>query len=141
MATYLFKTEPGEYSFDDLLREKRCVWSGVSSPAALIHMRAVQKGDEILVYHTGNEKAVVGIAKALKNPYEDPESPGRTDAGQPKAAVVDLAPVKRAPTPVTLATIKADARFSKFPLVTQGRLSVMPVAPELDKALRKMAGL
>lgn len=140
MATFLFKTEPGEYSFADLVREKRCTWSGVSSPAALKHLRTVKKGDEILIYHTGEEKAVVGLAKAVSAPYEDPKAPGKNDNGQPKMAVVDMSPVKRAKTPVTLSAVKADSRFAEFALVKQGRLSVMPVPPSLDAALRKMAG-
>lgn len=141
MATFLFKTEPEDYSFDDLVRDKKCVWSGVKNPVAIRALRTVTKGDEILIYHTGDQKSVVGLAKALGGAYEDPKSPGKNDEGEPKMAVVDIAPVKKAPTPVTLASVKADKRFASFPLVTQGRLSVMAVPPELDAALRKMAGL
>ena len=141
MATFLFKTEPGDYSFADLLREKRCVWSGVANAAALGHLRTAAAGDEVLIYHTGDEKAIVGLAAVAKGAYEDPAQPGRNDKGQPKFAVVDLKPVRAAKTPVTLGAIKGDARFAAFPLVTQGRLSVMPVPPALDKAIRAMAGL
>jgi predicted RNA-binding protein with PUA-like domain len=140
MATFLFKTEPGDYSYDDLVREKRAVWSGVRNPVALRNLRTVKKGDEILIYHTGDEKSIVGLAKAVGVPYEDPKSPGLNDAGEPKMAVVDIAPVAKAKNPVALAAVKADTRFATFPLVTQGRLSVMPVPPELNTALRTMAG-
>ena len=95
----------------------------------------------MLVYHTGDEKAVVGLARAVSDPYEDPGQPGKNDRGEPKFAVVDLVPVKKAPKPVPLSAIKADKRFAMLPLVTQGRLSVMPVPAPLDDGLRSMAGL
>ncbi len=138
---FLLKSEPGEYSFADLVREKRCVWSGVSNPGALIALRSIRKGDEIFIYHTGNEKAIVGLAKAASNPYEDPERPGTTNDGLPKFAVVDLTPGKPAKTLVTLTAIKADSRFEAFGLVTQSRLSAMPVPEALAKVLREWAGL
>lgn len=141
MATYLLKTEPSTYSFDDLVRDKKATWDGVTNAAALIALRAMKKGDEGLIYHSGDEKAIVGIVNITRSAYEDPSNPGRNAKGEPKFAVVDLKPVKRAASPVTLAQIKADNRFAKFPLVTIGRLSVMPVEPELDRALREMAGL
>lgn len=141
MATFLFKTEPGEFSYTDLVKEKRSCWNGVSNNAALAHMRTAAVGYEVLIYHTGDEKAIVGLAKVVKAAYEDPEQPGKNAKGEPKFAVVDLSPVKAAKTPVTLAEVKADAKFKEFPLVTQGRLSVMPVPAALDKALRSMAGL
>jgi predicted RNA-binding protein with PUA-like domain len=141
MATLLFKTEPGDYSFADLQREKRCVWTGVANPAALGHIRTAKAGDEVFIYHTGDEKAIVGLAAVVKAPYEDPKQPGKNAKGEPKFAVVDLKPLRAAKTPVTLAAVKADARFKAFPLVTQGRLSVMPVPADLDRALRSLAGL
>lgn len=141
MATFLFKTEPGEYSFADLQREKRCVWSGVSNAAALGHLRTARVGDEVLIYHTGDERAIVGLAAVVKGPYEDPARPGKNAKGEAKFAVVELKPVRAAKTPVTLATIKGDRRFAEFALVKQGRLSVMPVAAELDGVLRGMAGM
>lgn len=141
MATFLFKTEPSEFSYADLVKERRSCWNGVSNNAALAHLRTAVVGDEVLIYHTGDEKAIVGLAKVVKAPYEDPKQPGKNAKGEPKFAVVDLAPVKAVKSPVTLAAIKADARFSEFPLVTQGRLSVMPVSAAIDKAIRKLAGL
>jgi predicted RNA-binding protein with PUA-like domain len=141
MASFLFKTEPGDYSFSDLVRDGTCVWTGVANPVARAHLRAVRKGDAIFVYHTGEERAIVGLAKATGDAYADPKSPGVNDAGEPTAPVVDLAPVKALKTPVALSQVKADPGFSKFLLVTHGRLSVIPVSPEHDKAIRALAGL
>jgi len=118
---WLFKEEPTHYSFDELVSDRKTVWSGVRNPLAQKHLHAVRKGDRIFYYHTGDEKAVVGIAKALGNAYPDPE-----DASG-KQAVVDVAPVKKLARPVTLAEIKADRAFKDFPLVRISRLSVMPV--------------
>lgn len=142
MATFLFKTEPSEYSWEDLRREKRTAWTGVSNAAAQKHLRSVATGDEVLLYHTGDERRVVGLAKVVKGPYPDPENPDRTAAGDPKSTLVDIAPVRGATSEgATLAAIRQDGRFAGFALVTQSRLSVMPVPPELDKALRELAGL
>ena len=118
---WLFKEEPANYSFDAFVKDQKTVWSGVKNPLAQKHLRSVKKGDSILYYHTGNEKAVVGIAKATSDAYPDPKD--KTG----KAAVVDVAPVKKLPRPVTLAEIKADPAFKTFALVRISRLSVMPV--------------
>lgn len=141
MPTFLFKSEPGVYSFDDLRAEKSTSWTGVTNNAALLALRSCRKGDSVLFYHTGDEKAIVGLAKVTTNPFPDPAKPELNAKGEPKFAVVDIAPVRAAKSPVTLATIKADKRFAKFALVTQSRLSVMPVPPEIDAALRELAGL
>ena len=118
---WLFKEEPTHYGFDALVQDKQTMWSGVKNPLAQKHLHAVKKGDRIFYYHTGDEKAVMGIAKALGDAYADPHD--KTG----KAAVVDVAPVKKLPRPVTLAEIKADPSFKTFPLVRISRLSVMPV--------------
>lgn len=141
MPAFLLKTEPGDYSFTDLLRDRKTTWTGVKNPGALIAIRSMAKGDIVFVYHTADEKAIVGLAKVVKSAYEDPKKPGKNERGEPKHAVVDIEPVKVAKEPVTLAMIKADKRFAAFGLVKQSRLSAMPVAPELERALRKMAGL
>ena len=141
MTTYLLKTEPGDYSYDDLIRDKREPWDGVRNPTAQMHMRRVKKGDEAFIYHTGKERAIVGLAKVLTNAYEDPSEPGLNGKGEMKAPLFDIAPVKAAETPVTLAQLKEDERFKDFDLIRLGRLSVMPVPAKLDKLLRKMAGL
>src|ERR1700704_4289056 len=108
---WLFKEEPTHYSFDELVRDRNTVWSGVKNPLAQKHLRAVRKGDSIFYYHTGNEKAVVGIAKALGDAYPDPKD--KTG----KQSVVDVVPSRKLPRPVTLAEIKADPAFKTFPLV------------------------
>lgn len=141
MPTFLFKTEPGEYSFADLLRDKKAPWTGVSNALALIHLRSARAGDEVFIYHTGSEKQIVALAKVVRGPYEDPEQPGTTPEGAPKFAVVDLAPVRAAKTPLTLAAMKGDARFKDFDLIKQSRLSVMPVPAKLDALIRSLAGL
>ena len=135
---FLVKTEPSTFAFGDLVRARESTWDGVSNPAALIHLRTIRKGDEIFIYHTGSAKAVFGLAVATSAPFEDPKKPGLNDRGEPKFAVVKLASVRALKTPVTLAAFKADSRFSTFPLVTQGRLSVMPVPAPLAKAILAM---
>ncbi|HYF16130.1 MAG TPA: EVE domain-containing protein [Phycisphaerales bacterium] len=141
MATYLLKTEPSCYSFGQLEREKRCRWDGVVNPQARIAVRAMTKGDEAFIYHTGDEKAIVGLARVLGKAYEDPEETGLNERGEPRAPVVDLEVVRAAKTPVTLASLREDPRFEGFVLLKNSRLSAMPVPPALDRALRTMAGL
>jgi len=131
---WLFKEEPTHYSWDDLVREKKTVWSGVRNPVAQKHLRSVKKDDRIFYYHTGNEKAVVGEAKAAGDAYPDPKDP----AG--KLYSVDVAPVRRLARPVTLKEIKADDSFREFPLVRISRLSVMPVTDAEWRRIEKMAG-
>jgi predicted RNA-binding protein with PUA-like domain len=130
---WLFKEEPSHYSFDELVKDKKTVWSGVKNPLAQKHLRSVRKGDRIFYYHTGDEKSVVGIAKALGDAYADPG-----DAAG-KAAVVDVGPVKKLPRPVTLAAIKADSAFKDFALVRISRLSVMPVSDTEWTRIEKMS--
>jgi len=130
---WLFKEEPTHYSFDALVKDKKAVWSGVKNPLAQRHLRSVKKGDRIFYYHTGDEKSVVGVAKALGDAYPDPKN----KAG--KAVVVDVAPVRKLARPVTLAEIKADPSFKTFPLVRISRLSVMPVTDEEWTRIEAMA--
>jgi predicted RNA-binding protein with PUA-like domain len=115
---WIFKTEPSEYSFERLMDEGRTVWDGVRNALALKHLRAVKKGDGIAIYHTGNVKAVVGVARAA------------ADAAADAVEIVAVGPLE----PVTLAALKADPRFRSHPLVRMGRLSVMP-AGELGSLL------
>ena len=119
---WLFKEEPSHYGFDALVKDTKTVWSGVKNPLAQKHLRSVKKGDRIFYYHTGDEKSVVGIAKALGDAYPDPQD----KTGKPH--VVDVAPVRKLARPVTLAEIKGDAAFKDFALVRISRLSVMPVS-------------
>jgi predicted RNA-binding protein with PUA-like domain len=130
---WLFKEEPTHYGYDELVKDKKTMWSGVKNPLAQKHLKSVRKGDRIFYYHTGDEKAVVGICKALGDAYVDP---GDTSG---KASVVDVAPVQKLPRPVTLAEIKADASFKDFPLVRISRLSVMPVSDAEWTRIEKMA--
>ena len=131
---WLFKEEPTHYNFDDLVKDGSTAWSGVKNPLAQKHLHGVKKGDRIFYYHTGDEKAVVGIAKAVGDAYPDPADKSG------KLAVVDVSPVKKLKRPVTLAEIKADRRFASFPLTRLPRLSVMPVSDAEWAAIEKMAG-
>lgn len=141
MEMFLLKTEPGEYPFAALQRDKQTTWNGITSNAALAHLRSARKGDFAFIYHTGDERAIVGLARFTSDPYQDPKQPGLNDAGKPRFPVIDLKPVRAAATPVTLAQIKADPRFNDFALVRQSRLSVMPVPADLAGLIRTMAGL
>lgn len=141
MQTFLLKTEPDDYSFADLERDGRTAWTGITNPAALKALRGAKAGDEVLFYHTGDEKAIVGLAKIVKGAYPDPKQPGTTAAGETKFPIVDIKAIKAAKSPVTLAAIKGDKRFADFALVKQGRLSAMLVPPAFNVALRKLAGL
>lgn len=128
MAAYwLLKSEPQEYSFEDLEREKRAVWDGVKNAVALKHMRQVQPGDQAFFYHTGKEKAIVGIARVETEAYPDPE------ASDEKLVVFKLSAQERLPQPVTLARIKSEPRFAGWELVRLPRLSVMPVPEDIWK--------
>lgn len=135
MANYwLVKTEPSTYSYDDLERARTAVWDGVKNPVALRNLRAMHPGDQVLVYHTGDEKAVVGWATVVSAPYADPKKK------DPKLIVIDLRAHRRLPQPVTLTQIKADKTLSELPIVRQGRLSVSPVtAPQWSKLLKLAA--
>ena len=121
---WLLKTEPSTYSWDDLARGKTATWDGVRNPVALRHLAAMKPGDDALIYHTGNEKAVVGLARVTRSAYPDP------GAKDPKLLVVDIKPVRSLSRAVPLAEIKADAAFAESPLVKQGRLSVVPLTDE-----------
>ena len=127
---WLLKTEPSTYSWDDLVREKTAVWDGVSNPVALRNLAAMKPGDDALIYHTGDEKAVVGLARVTKAAYPDPK------AKDPKLLVVELAPVKPVTRQATLAEIKADVLFRDSPLVRQGRLSVVALTDDQFARLR-----
>lgn len=118
------KSDPGTYSFDDLVREGKTVWDGVSNTLALKHIRAMRRGDAVLVYATGDEKAIIGRAEVASDPYPDPK------ASDPRLAVVDLVARERLARPVPLAEVKADPAFADFALVRMPRLSVMPVTDE-----------
>lgn len=140
MTTYLIKTEPDVYSYNDLVRDKRTHWDGVANPSAQMFMRRFVKGDECFFYHTGKERRVAGLAKVVKGAYEDPTKPGNLASGETKYSLFDIAPVKAAKDPLTLAAIKADPRFEGFELIRQSRLSVLPVPAKMDTLIRKLCG-
>ena len=129
MGYWLLKTEPSTYSWSDLVKAKHATWDGVKNPTALRNLREMKVGDLAFIYHTGDEKAIVGIAKVVKAAYPDPK------AGDDSLVVVDLEPVKPLKAPVTLASIKADKQYAAWALVRIPRLSVMPVTAEHWKQL------
>ena len=133
MGYWLFKSDPGAYGLDDLERDKKTTWDGVRNPLALRHLRAAKKGDSVFIYHSGEQKAIVGVAEIIKEAYPDPRKK------DPKLFVVDIQFVKRVKRPVTLSEVKARKEFADFPLVRMSRLSVMPVTDAQWKSLSKMA--
>lgn len=126
---WLLKTEPSEFSYADLERAGHTVWDGVSNPVALRNMRAMKRGERAIIYHTGGEKAAVGVARVTKEAYPDPK------AKNPRLCVVELEPVGALARPVSLAEIKALPVFAGSPLVKQGRLSVVPLTSDQWRAL------
>lgn len=130
---WLFKTEPSAYSFQQLQKDKRTVWDGIKNNLALKHLSGIKKGDEILIYHTGGEKAAVGVARTLSGAYPDPQKK------DPKLLVVEIEAVQALSRPVTLAEMKANAKLGKFDLLRLPRLSVVPVSDEQWKIIEEMA--
>ena len=130
---WLFKEEPANYNFEQFTKDGGTSWSGVRNPLAQKHLRGVKKGDRVFYYHTGSEKAVVGVARATSDAYPDPSD--KTG----KAVVVDVAPVRALERPVTLAEIKASKAFAAFALTRLPRLSVMPVSDAEWKEVEKMS--
>lgn len=135
MATWLLKSDPDTYGFDDLERDKKTTWDGVRNNQALIYLRQMKKGDLALIYHSGDDKSVVGLADVTSASYADPK------LDDPRLVVVDLKIKKRVAKPITLAQIKADRDFATLQLVRQSRLSVMPVPEAMWKKLLTMGGL
>jgi predicted RNA-binding protein with PUA-like domain len=129
MSYFLAKTDPDTYSIDDLEREHKTVWDGVTNPQAVRAIKDMQPGDRIFIYHSGGASGVVGLAVA--------RSAGRTDQKNPKSAVADLEFVERLEPPTTLAEIKASKKFEDWALVRQGRLSTMPAPEKFVEWMRK----
>jgi predicted RNA-binding protein with PUA-like domain len=131
---WLVKTEPGTYSYEDLEREGRAVWDGVANPVAQKNLKAMAVGERVFIYHTGDEKRVVGTAEVARAAYPDPKlKDGRM-------VVVDLKATARLGRPVTLADLKTEATFAESPLVRQGRLSVVPLTAAQVKLIEKRGG-
>ena len=132
---WLLKTEPGIYAYADLEREGRTTWDGVANNLALIHLRAMREGDPVLVYHTGEERAVVGLARVARGPYPDPA------LHDPKRVVVDLVPVAAATAVVSVAAIREEATCRDLALLRIPRLSVMPVPSAAFEVIARRGGL
>jgi predicted RNA-binding protein with PUA-like domain len=133
MSHWLLKTEPDCYSWDNLVADKKTRWDGVTNALALKHIRNMKKGDTVFVYHTGNERAVVGIAEVTSDAYADPKA--KID----RIVVVDLKPLKKLANPVTLDVIKSDPAFAGWELVRISRLSVMPTPAPIWKRIEKLS--
>ncbi len=121
---YLLKTEPSEYSFADLQKDRDAVWDGVTSPAGVKHLREIQAGARLVIYETGNRKSAVGTATVIS-----------VDASDPKVPIVKIKAGKPIAEPWTLARVKADKLFAGSPLVREGRLSVVPLTKAQYAAL------
>jgi predicted RNA-binding protein with PUA-like domain len=133
MPRWLFKSEPDSYSFDDLRRDGSTLWDGVTNALARKHLRAIQPGDEILFYHTGDEKAVVGVMKATSGPQSDPNSDDE------KSVVVEVRPVRAFTNPVSLTRIKGQTKLASWDLVRNSRLGVMPVTDAQWQLVEQLA--
>jgi predicted RNA-binding protein with PUA-like domain len=135
MAYWLVKSEPFKYSWDQLVKDKQTFWDGVRNYAARIHLRAMKKGDEVLFYHSNEGTEIVGIARVVKEAYQDPT----TD--DTNWVAVDLKPVKKLKKPVSLAQVKAEKRLKNMALVRLGRLSVQPVTDDEWEIVMEMGGM
>ncbi len=133
MARWLFKEEPTHYSFADLVRDGRTLWDGVTNNLALQHLRRVRNGDEVFFYHTGKEKAVVGLMRVIGDPRPDPE------AESDRMVMVEVEPVRLLAQPVPLTAIKADATLKAWDLVRLPRLSIVPVTDTQWRRIEEMA--
>lgn len=135
MAKFLLKTEPSVYSFDDLSRERHAVWDGVTNPLALKHIRSMKEGDELVIYHTGDERQAVGLARVIRAPYADPK------ANNPKVVVMEIIVGQRLLKPVTLEEMKQKPVFADFDLLKISRLSVVPMTDVHYQEILKLGGL
>jgi predicted RNA-binding protein with PUA-like domain len=131
MPFWILKTDPDTYALADLVREGQTRWDGVANPVAVKHLRSMRAGDRAFIYHTGNAKAIVGLARIVSDGYDDPNDH--------RLAVVDVQFEREVGAPVTLAAIKADPAFKDLALVRQGRLSVVPVSPPQWERLAALA--
>lgn len=131
---WLFKSDPDHYSYQDLARDKKTVWDGISNNLALKHLRNARRGDEVMIYHSGGERAVVGLAEVLSDPYPDPK---KKDL---RLVVVDIAARGKVPSAIGLDKIKKQPGLKDFDLVRLPRLSVMPVSEKQWKSLLALTG-
>jgi predicted RNA-binding protein with PUA-like domain len=135
MTVWLLKTEPSDFSFDDLVARGVEPWDGVGNPTALRNMRAAQAGETVVIYHTGDERQAVGLGTVARTAYPDPNKVDQ------KMIVIDVQAGGRLPRPVRLEQIKADGRFAESPLVKMGRLSVVALTDEQYAAILELAGM
>ena len=133
MPHWLLKTEPDCYSFSDLQKDKKTVWDGIANALALKHLRTMKKGDQVLIYHTGDERSAVGVAEVTRDPYPDPKE------SDPKLVVVDLKPKHPLKRPIHLDEFKADESFQGWDLLRIGRLSVVPVPDPMWKRIQQLS--
>jgi predicted RNA-binding protein with PUA-like domain len=133
VTAWLVKTEPGEYSWGDLERDKRTQWDGVTNTTAQLNMRAMQKGDTVVVYHSQTDKAAMGLAEVVQGPYPDPTD----EAG--KRVWVDIRARRPLRRPVTLAELKAEPSFATSMLVRQSRLSVVRLDDDQLATIERLA--
>ncbi len=131
MAHWLLKTEPSEYAFADLVRDRETAWTGVTNPQALANLRAMRAGDRAAIYHSG-EKRAVGLARIARAAYPDPE------AGDPKRVAVDVEAVAPLHAPVSLEDLRSEKAFAGSPLLRQGRLSVVPLTDAQWEAIGRL---
>lgn len=136
MAYWLLKTEPEEYSYADLERAGRDRWDGVTNPTALVHLRAMRPGDEAVIYHTGDERRAVGLARVVSEPYPDPDAPHNATG---RIVAVDVEPVHRLERPVPLAELKPHPAFAASPLLRLPRLSVVPLTEAQYRAIQTLS--
>jgi predicted RNA-binding protein with PUA-like domain len=135
VTIWVLKTEPGDFSFDDLVARGVEPWDGVSNPTALRNLRAAQEGETVVIYHTGDERQAVGLGVVARTFYPDPKK------NDDKAIVIDVRAGARLPKPVRLEQIKTDGRFAESPLVKMGRLSVVPLTDDQYAALLELSGM
>ena len=132
MPYWLLKTEPGEYSWEDLVKEGRTTWDGVKNALAQKNLQKMKQDDQVLIYHTGRERSIIGIAVVVKEPYPDDEEKG-------SVYLVDIVPLKKLTRPLSLQEIKKDPFFARWELVRLPRLSIMPVPSPLWEKILSLA--
>jgi predicted RNA-binding protein with PUA-like domain len=132
MAYWLMKSEPGSYSWDELVRDRGTEWDGVRNAAARLHLKAMEAGDEAFFYHSGEQKAAVGVMRIAREAAPDPKDGDWVS--------VRVEPVRPLPSPVTLKAMKTEPRLAKLEMIRQSRLSVSPVRDEEWAALLDLAG-
>lgn len=133
MAYWLVKTEPEVYSYDDLERAGRDMWDGVRNHTAKNHLNSMAPGEQVFIYHSGKERAIVGVAEVVSQPYPDPTEPSG------KWVTVDMVPIGRLRRPISLAEVKQFPELADWELVRISRLSVMPVPPTVWEMLTQLA--